>query len=70
MAMLIQTNEEGRKAIQALCDVALKTGGFQNLTFINQVVCSVRPIPPQETPAPKNVKEVLNAAEGEPCSAA
>ena len=65
--MCIQANEEGRKAIQALCDNALKSGGIQNLPFINQVICSVKPIPPQASPAPKNADESVNPAEAPQC---
>lgn len=36
--MLITVNQEGLKAIQTLCDVALKAGGIQNLDFVNKVL--------------------------------
>jgi len=45
--MIIQANEEGRKALQSLCDVALKTGGLQNMAFVSQLLMSIRPMPPQ-----------------------
>lgn len=36
--MHIKADKEGVEAIQALCDVALKTGGLQNLNFVNTVL--------------------------------
>lgn len=36
--MQIKVDKEGLKAIHALCDVALKVGGLQNLKFVNDVL--------------------------------
>lgn len=46
--MVIQANESGQKAIQGLCDMALKTGGLQNMAFVSQLLMSIKPIPPQD----------------------
>ena len=48
--MKIQTDPEGRKAIEALCDVALKAGGIKNLAGITQVLTSIRMIKPEPEP--------------------
>jgi len=47
--MIIQTNGEGKKAIEGLCDVALKVGGLQNYQVITQILHALKPLPPQVT---------------------
>ena len=47
--MTIQTNDGGKKAIEGLCDVALKVGGLQNLNTIVQILQALKPLPPQVT---------------------
>ena len=61
--MIIQADKEGQTQIQALCDIALKSGGLQNLPYINRILASVKPLPPQ-TPEEKKaeVKKGLKAA--------
>jgi len=46
--MIIKVDAEGKKAIDGLCDVALKTGGIQNLAAITGILTSVRMIPEEE----------------------
>jgi len=46
--MVVQANEAGREAITSVCDLALKLGGLRvNLPFVDQLLTSVKPIPPQ-----------------------
>jgi len=47
--MIIQTNDAGKKAIDGLCDVALKVGGLQNYNVVTQVLHALKPLPPQVT---------------------
>ena len=53
--MIINVDEEGGKAIQGLCDIALKVAGLKNLQGVTNVLSSVKPIPPvpQEKPDPE-----------------
>ncbi len=37
----IKVNEEGREAVQALCNVALKASGIANLGAVNQILTAV-----------------------------
>ena len=36
--MEIKVDAEGKKSVESLCDVALKTGGIQNLEAINKIL--------------------------------
>ena len=47
--MIIQTNDEGKKAIVGLCDGALKIAGIQNLNVVNKILTALKPLPPQVT---------------------
>lgn len=61
--MQILADQEGQKTIQALCDIALKSGGIQNLPHINRVLSSVKPLPteekPKEVPVPNGTSKNL-----------
>ena len=46
--MIIEADEKGKDAINRLADVALKSGGIQNLDAINQILSSVRTIKKHE----------------------
>ena len=46
--MIIQTNDVGKKAIEGLCDVALKVGGLQNYNVVTQVLHALKPLPSQD----------------------
>jgi hypothetical protein len=39
--MVIKTDKKGQEAIQQLCDIALKTGGLQNLKGITTILNSI-----------------------------
>ncbi len=39
--MRILTDEEGKKVIEQLCDIALKQGGLQNINAINVILTSI-----------------------------
>ena len=66
--MIIQVNDEGKKAIEGLCDIALKVAGLQNLNKVIQILQTLRPIPPQSAePVPEKPAEFVehnNPAEG------
>ncbi len=50
--MLILVDEDGQKAVEVLCDIALKVGGLQNRTLVNLVMdVGMRKIeaPPEQT---------------------
>ena len=40
--MKIQVDKEGAKAIEQLCDIALRQSGLQNLTPVNQILQSTK----------------------------
>jgi hypothetical protein len=42
--MIIKVDQDGNNAIVKLCDVALKTGGIQNLEAINIILKSLEEI--------------------------
>lgn len=42
--MIIQTDEEGKKHIIDLCDVALKVGGLGNYKAVTSVLKSLEPV--------------------------
>lgn len=48
--MIIQVDQEGKSMIEMFCDMALKTGGLQNLKQINLVLDTmvVIPDPPKQ----------------------
>jgi hypothetical protein len=58
---MIQTDGEGKKQIQALCDVALKAGGLQFLPHVNKLLCSIRPLPPQTEGKKEGVEPTAEA---------
>lgn len=45
--MKIIVDEEGKKAVQELCDVALKVGGLQNFNSVGKILGSIVDEPPQ-----------------------
>jgi len=51
--MVILADSEGQRAIKALCDIALKTGGLRNLPGINAILCSIKPLLSVELDPPK-----------------
>ena len=53
--MIIQVDQEGRSAIQQLCDIALKSAGVQNLNPVNTILRSVMLLP-----IPEDVKQETN----------
>ena len=50
--MKIYADKEGKEVIVQLCDIALKTGGLQNLNGINNVLTSLQDYipPPADNP--------------------
>ena len=46
--MIIQTDEEGKKLVEGLCDVALKVGGLQNLNAVTSALRALVPLPQKE----------------------
>ncbi len=69
--MLIQTDEEGKKAVTQLCEIAVRYAGIQlaqggtksmqanaqSLHGISVVIGSVKLLPKKETKAPKEPKK-------------
>ena len=50
--MIIIVDKEGRKAVEEMCDVALKAGGLANLKGIQQVFMALKQLKePEQTPA-------------------
>jgi hypothetical protein len=43
--MIIQVDADGRKAVQALCDTALKVGGLTNFQFVAIVMGNTNDLP-------------------------
>ena len=64
--MIINVDQEGRKAVQQLCDIALKSAGMQNLNPVNMILRSVKLLPAsvvnEETPQPKSLEKKDEAA--------
>ena len=56
--MVIQVDQEGRSAIQQLCDIALKSAGVQNLNPVNKILRSVVLLP-----IPEGIKQEINQSE-------
>lgn len=52
--MIIQADQEGQKAIAELVDVALKAGGLQALSRVQQLLTSIKPIPVPTGDTPSN----------------
>ena len=46
--MVINVDKDGAVAIQQLCDIALKHGGFQNYEGVGAIVRAVTIIPDEE----------------------
>jgi len=44
--MIIKADEEGKKVILQLCDIALKASGLQNLKGVLEVINKVELLPP------------------------
>ena len=42
--MIIQTDKEGRQAIEALCDAALKLNGTTSFNFVAKVMSCIKPL--------------------------
>lgn len=62
--MIIMANAEGQKAIQGLCDVALKVGGLQNLQAVTQILRAVKPLSQSEPTIESEPKIIpFNSAE-------
>lgn len=40
--MVINTDEDGKQALIQLCDIALKSGGLQNLQGITQILNAIK----------------------------
>lgn len=55
--MTIFACDNGRKAIEVLCDAALKSGGLQAIQLVSRVISSVRPIPKPELPVKESEQE-------------
>lgn len=43
--MIIKVDDMGKKAVDALCDAALKAGGLSNLEFVLGVLKSIEVLP-------------------------
>lgn len=41
--MKIDTDDEGRQVISKLCDIALRSGGLQNMTAVEEIMAAVAP---------------------------
>lgn len=54
--MKIKVDKKGQEAIQQLCDIALKSGGIQNLNGINTILVSMELLPEKDKKTDK--KEV------------
>ena len=54
--MKVEVDEEGRKIITDLCDVALRSGGIQNLQAIINILNEIREEKPMEKPKQKKPK--------------
>jgi len=48
MKMKIKVDEEAKKMIEALCDIALKVGGTQNLKGVNDIIAAIEDYEPTE----------------------
>jgi len=60
--MDIRADKEGIETVQALCDIALKTGGLQNFAKINVVLKSLKPLPVQEAKVETPAEELTCSA--------
>jgi hypothetical protein len=47
---IIRVNDEGRKAVEELCDAALKVGGLRNLPRTVEILRGIEMIPSAEKP--------------------
>lgn len=47
--MVINVDEQGKKSIESLCDVALKTGGLSNLKAVGVILDAVSMIEEPKT---------------------
>ena len=50
--MLIEVDSDGRKAVEALCDVALRVGGIRNLPIVNRTLAGMSDTPAQKPDGP------------------
>jgi len=41
--MEIEADEEGVQVIQKLCDIALRSGGLQNMNAVEEIMAAVAP---------------------------
>jgi hypothetical protein len=48
--MLIQVDEDGKKALTQLVDIALKQGGISNLNGVVEILKSIQDMPKVEEP--------------------
>ena len=62
--MIILVDEQGKKVVMALIDIALKIGGIQNLQQINSILTSIKDLPVRSVkPDSPNVIEEGKPAE-------
>ena len=45
--MILKVDEKGSEAVKALCDIALKAGGLQSLSAINEIMRSTVLLEPE-----------------------
>ena len=48
--MIIQTDEEGQKALQSICGAAIETIGKRILPLAAMILQNTKPLPPQVEP--------------------
>lgn len=66
--MIIQADEEGKKAVVQLCDIALKVGGLQNLRSANQILACLTDAPDKNVAPPgASEKKVTRKKRGRKC---
>lgn len=55
--MKILVDQEGRRAVEQLCDIALKSAGVRNLDAVNEILASILLLPiPEEILAKANTQ--------------
>ena len=55
--MVIQTDEEGKKAVIQLCDIALRQGGVQVMQGVTTVLGSIKVLPFEPEAEPETPDE-------------
>jgi hypothetical protein len=55
--MIIRADKEGTQLIEGLLDLALKSGGMQNLNAVNLARAGLRPLPEEPAEPPVELRE-------------